>query len=530
MISTQQLSKNWQEWPAPAKIRFLERLQKESAPSPDAPIEWQDRVKVLFPKHFYREFSDPHRDIWDWASRITPGGYVPPFVAIWPRDRGKSTHAECLVADLGARSVRRSCLYISGTQDQADKHVSTIASILESDEIAKYYPEVGVPRMGKNGSRTWKRSTLQASNGFYLEAIGLNKAVRGQKIDWVRPDLLVFDDVDARHDTEAAVQKKIEIITSSILNAGDAETCVTLFVQNLIHEGSIATSLSKSPDEVGAADFLMGRQVSGPHPAVEGLNYKMEPGLNGTIKWVVTEGRSLWEGFDLDTVQREINRVGPTTFEVESQHDIAVDHPDALLSSAVFNATRVKDYPDLEVIYVGADPSGGTGACGIVPVGKAIVGNKYHGYTLGDWTSPYGMSSAKWAERILACFHAVGADAIVVERNFGGDMCKQTIRTAVLYGEPDEETGEPVVLVDGATVKIIEVVASRGKEVRAQPVASLYELGRAHQVGNNPLLEKQWTRWKPGTKPSPNGLDAEVWAYTKLGLTKSTRTASSWQG
>ena len=502
----------------------------DSAFALPCPKRWEDRVKVLFPNYFFRPFSDPHREIWDWSSQITLGGFSPPFVAIWPRDRGKSTHAECLVADLGARGVRQSCLYVSGTQDQADKHVATIATILESKEIATYFPEVGVPKQGKNGSRTWKRSVLRANNGFYLEAIGLNKAVRGQKVDWVRPDLLVFDDIDARHDTENAVAKKVEIITSSILEAGDAETCVTLFVQNLIHEGSIATALSKSPDEPGAATYLMGRQVSGPHPAVESLNYKMVEGKNGTIKWVVTEGKSLWEGFDLETVQKEINRVGPTTFMVESQHDITVDHPDALLSSVVFNATRVKDYPDLEVIYVGADPSGGTGACGIVPVGKARVGNRYHGYTLGDWTTPLGTSSATWAVRILACFHAVGADAIVVERNFGGDMCKQTIRAAVLLGEEDEETGIPEVLVDGSLVKIIEVTASRGKEVRAQPVAALYELGRAHQVGNNPLLEKQWTRWKPGTKPSPNGLDAEVWAYTRLGLTKSTRTASSWQG
>lgn len=467
--------------------------------------------------------------MWDWAADIELGEYLDPFIGIWPRDRGKSTHAECLVADLGAREKRQSCLYVCGTQDQADKHVATIATILESDEMTRYFPEVGIPQVGKNGSRTWKRSVLRAANGFYLEAIGLNKAIRGQKIDWVRPDLLVFDDVDARHDTEAAVEKKTEIITSSVLPSGDAKACITVFVQNLIHGGSIATQLGKSPAE-GGATFLMGRCISGPHPAAENLKYEMAAGEGGSIAWQVTEGSSLWEGFTLDTIQREINRVGPTTFELEFQHDIEGDDPDALLASQIFDATRVSDHPDLELIYVGVDPSGGAGICGIVPVGKATIGRFQHGYTLGDWSTPKGTGSAKWAVRALSCYNAVEADAIVVEKNFGGDMARQTIRTAVLYGDIDPETGLKEILVDGATVKIIEVNASRGKEVRAQPVASLYELGRAHQVGHNPRLEAQWTRWVPGTKPSPDGLDAEVWAYTKLGLTKKIREASSFQG
>ena len=61
----------------------------------------------------------------------------------------------------------------------------------------------------------WNRRIVQAANGFTVEAVGLNKAVRGQKIDWARPDLIIFDDIDEKHDTPEATKKKAEIITGS---------------------------------------------------------------------------------------------------------------------------------------------------------------------------------------------------------------------------------------------------------------------------------------------------------------------------
>src|SRR5690606_10318737 len=109
-----------------------------------------------------------------------------------------------------------------------------IARMLESDEVAKHYRNVGKPRVGKNGSRSWNRRTVTTASGFTVEAIGLNKAVRGQKIDWARPDLIILDDIDEKHDTELTTTKKAQVITDSILPAGSAN-CAVLFVQNLIH-------------------------------------------------------------------------------------------------------------------------------------------------------------------------------------------------------------------------------------------------------------------------------------------------------
>ena len=61
------------------------------------------------------------------------------------------------------------------------------------------------------------------------------------------------------------------------------------------------------------------------------------------------------------------------------------------------------------------------------------------------------------------------------------------------------------------------VVASRGKQIRAEPVASWYEQHRVHHVGEFPALEDQMTGWDPAESgPSPDRVDAYVWALTEL--------------
>lgn len=483
----------------------------QSQASAKVPPTWQARIRAMFKNYIWNEFSQPHIELWEWENAITLESNPDPFIAIWPRGRGKSTNGEMAAVDLGARDVRNYCLYVSETQDQADKHVETIRIMMESAEIAKYFPKIGKPKISKHGNKSWQRKRLTTENGYTVEAVGLDKAVRGHKIDWARPDLMVFDDIDNKDDKETAVKKKEDTITKSILPAG-SPNCAVLFLQNLIHRDSIATKLSRKPGEKDAADWLVNRIVSGPHQAVAGLKYEMKVSSNGRIKWKITKGTSLWKGWTNKDCEAELTRYGPRSFESESQHNIDADNPNALLSSEIMNATRVTSHPDLHKIYVGVDPAGGAGQCGIVAVGVARIGRQNHGYTIADFSTPLGTSSGEWGKEVLKCYHALKADAIVGEKNFGGDMVENTVRTAVI----EDNMGN--VILEGKHVPYIDVSASRGKEVRAQPVAALFERGIMHHVGHFPELQRQWTSWKPGTKPSPDRLDAEVWAVTQLGL------------
>lgn len=486
-------------------FRFGENQQKVAG----VPPAWRDRVPLLFSAYFWHPFSPPHEILWQWADDIAPNKSSRPFVGIWPRGRGKSTNAEALTADVGVRRVRNYTMYISGTQAQADKHVQTIARMLESKSIASAAADLARPKVSQNGNKTWNRRMLTTASGYTVEAVGLDKAVRGQKIDWARPDFLVFDDVDERHDSEATRQKKQEIITDSIIPAGASHAAV-LFMQNLIHSESIASALAKRPDEIGAAQYLLDRIISGPYAAVENLQYEQVQ-RRDVWRWEI-KGKSLWNGYTEAICEDEINRVGPLSYLRESQNEVDGDAENALMTAADFERTRVNSHPDLARIAVAVDPPGGATECGIVVVGKAKVGNDWHGYTLEDATQPKGVKPEAWALAVLQCYYRHNADVIFVERNYGGDMVKSTIRLTKWLDD------EGKVIVDGRTVKIEEVVATRGKVVRAEPVATLFQQGRGHNVGRFDALEKEWRQYVPGESDSPNRLDAMVWGYVGLEL------------
>lgn len=176
--------------------------------------------------------------------------------------------------------------------------------------------------------------------------------------------------------------------------------------------------------------------------------------------------------------------------------EIVIDLEGALVTHAMIEAGRVKVAPELRRIVVGVDPSGGTEAQGIVAAGLAPDG---HVYILADRTCT--LSPDGWGRRAVELYDALGADRVVAERNFGGDMVESTLRTV------------------RANLALRLVTASRGKHVRFEPVGALYEQGRLHHVGSFPELEDEVTAFTPNGyegNGSPNRADALVWAVLDL--------------
>lgn len=171
--------------------------------------------------------------------------------------------------------------------------------------------------------------------------------------------------------------------------------------------------------------------------------------------------------------------------------------PGAMYSPALIDRARVEFAPAMKRIVVGVDPSGGGDDIGIVAAGR---GYDDHCYTLADRSQPGHLGPRNWATEAVNLYHELEADAIAAERNFGGDMVLETIRTV-----------DP-------SVNVKMVTASRGKAVRAEPVASLMEDGRDHHVGHYPELEAQMTSWVQGDRNSPDRMDARVWTVTELML------------
>jgi predicted phage terminase large subunit-like protein len=164
--------------------------------------------------------------------------------------------------------------------------------------------------------------------------------------------------------------------------------------------------------------------------------------------------------------------------------------------------------PDLVRIVVGIDPAVTSGEAsdetGIIAAGK---GADRKGYVLADASGRYTPDG--WARRAVELADEMRAEAIIVETNNGGDMCKLVLENEL---ERRRNVGAPV------SVAVRGVTASRGKRTRAEPISQLYEQHRVIHVGPLPTLEDQCCTWVPDEGESPDRLDALVWALTELML------------
>lgn len=454
-----------------------------------SPTSWEERLRTLFPS-YVGEFADRHVEFWEWVNGLKKHVAPRPFVGIWPRGGGKSTSAELAVCDLGLRGVRKYCLYVRATQENADKSVANIATLLEKDSVSRAYPAHAERLLSKYGnSKGWRRNRLRTSGGFTVDAIGLDVAARGAKVDEHRPDLIILDDIDEKHDSGRLTKKKLDIIKNGILPAGTPDVAV-IAIQNLIIPNGIFSQLAD-----GRADFLVRRIVSGPHPAVVDMQTARVPDEEtGGTKDVIVGGEATWPGQDLGKCQSLLDLIGLASFIEECQNEVE-EREGALWTREIINGTRVGIAPTMKRIVVGVDPPGGRTECGIVIGG---VGHDNHGYVLADY-SLKGKPEV-WANRVVRAYHDHEADRIVAEKNFGGDMVESTIKAL------------------DSKVPVLVVTASRGKVVRAEPVSALYTDGRIHHVGTFPQLETEMTSWVPGDAESPNRMDALVWAITELML------------
>ena len=450
--------------------------------------DWRSWLRSHFLSAVSAPFGKRHVRLWEWFEALRPGVKPPPHVEIWPRGGAKSSTAELATARAGQRRSRRFTLYVSATQGQANKHVQAIAHRFEV---------LGIPRaVNRYGNSIgWRMDMLRVANGFNVLALGLDAAGRGVQLGDDRPDLIILDDVDERHDSEEAVAKKIATITESILPSGSTDAAV-LFVQNRIHDGSIATQLAEN-----TADFLHGREVF-EEPAVLGLVIEAEEQPDGSRRYRIASGEATWEGQDLATCERQLNEWGRGAFLREAQHETAETEDGLWDRKRDIDPHRRKqqDVPDLIRIGVAVDPnaSEGNDEAGIMVGGIARIGGVVHGFLLEDATVAGGPKA--WAQAAVDAYHRHDADVLVAEKNNGGDMVSVTIGTV--------PNAPPVKLV----------WASRGKVTRAEPVQKLYEDGRVHHVGVFVHLEHEQTHWKLG-QPSPNRLDAVVWLFTELMLT-----------
>lgn len=198
--------------------------------------------------------------------------------------------------------------------------------------------------------------------------------------------------------------------------------------------------------------------------------------------------------------------------------EMVEDVAGALWSWSMIEAAQLSVKPDfvdhLDRIVVAVDPPATAGPdadeCGIIVAGSMTGDGQLdpgRGFVITD-RSRGGLSPIEWAQRAVNAYHEFHADRIIVEVNQGGDM----VRSIVAQVDP--------------SVPVREVRATRGKYLRAEPVAALYEQGRVRHLARLPDLEDQMAHFTGTGGKSPDRLDALVWALTELMLVKKSGAPS----
>lgn len=186
----------------------------------------------------------------------------------------------------------------------------------------------------------------------------------------------------------------------------------------------------------------------------------------------------------------------------------------ALWTTSMLERCRVEAAPRLSRIVVAVDPAVSSGAasdeCGIVVAGVVSEGpvTEWRAYVLEDASVRGG--PLDWARAAVAAMQRHGAERLVAEVNQGGDLVESVIRQV-----------DPL-------VPFRALRAGRGKGLRAEPVAALYEQGRVHHLRGLGALEDQMCRMSVAGydgRGSPDRLDALVWAIHELVI----EPAASWR-
>ncbi len=184
--------------------------------------------------------------------------------------------------------------------------------------------------------------------------------------------------------------------------------------------------------------------------------------------------------------------------------EIVEETPGSLWTRALLERQRVDpaEAPgDFSEVVVAVDPPARSGRkadeCGIVVAGRSPDGRIF---VLADMTSQ-GDTPSGWAARVGAAYRGFGANRVVAEINNGGEMVAAVLRQA----EPH--------------LPVRSVTATRGKFLRAEPVAAAYERGLVFHAGVFAKLEDQLCALVPDfdrASGSPDRADALVWALSDL--------------
>lgn len=295
--------------------------------------DWRIWLKTLFPQFMRGQLAAYHGEYWTWLwdtlmakrrGEPLPDGNA--FMSIWARGCAKSTFARLAPIAEAALLGQGYGLYISGNQEQANKHLGSIETLLTSERMRYYYPQVSKPAVrNTDKNKAWNQKMLHTGSGYVLQAIGLDVGIRGANVDDMRITAQFIDDIDDRSDTILQSEQKMDKFLHSILPTKKPGT-IFICAQNLVLETGVINRIF-----TGEVPALANAHVSGPYVRVQNLKTEQRT-VKGRQRDFIIGGECTWPADSLEVCQEDIDTYTLMVFLRECQHQLAVDRSGLVLS------------------------------------------------------------------------------------------------------------------------------------------------------------------------------------------------------
>lgn len=415
-------------------------------------------------------------------------GDIKRLMVFEPPRHGKSELvSRRLPAFIFGKDPNASIISCSYSADLASRMNRDVQRIIEDPRYRALFPDTKLnsSNVRTNAEGSFLRNSdifeIVGYSGVYRSA-GVGGGITGMGCTYG----IIDDPIKNREEANSVTyrEKIKEWYTSTFYTRLEKDACILITLTRW-HEDDLAGWLIEQANSGGEQWIILSL------PAIaEGTLHPDDPRIEGDPLWP--------DKFNLGRLNAIRVVLGPYDWSALYQQS-PTPREGGLWKYDHINRNRVSTAPEtLTRVVVSIDPAATSSAesdeTGIIIAG---IGKDGDGYILSD--ASIRASPLEWATRAIASYHHYQADRIIGETNNGGEMIETTIRTV----DPK--------------VSYKAVHASRGKVTRAEPIASLYQQGRVHHVGQFPELEDQMCRWVPGEK-SPDRMDALVWALTELML------------
>lgn len=277
---------------------------------------YEEWLRALAPEYVPGDFAPYHREFWYWVVRI--GDTRPqPMIMCVPRGGAKTTSCQLALLWIACHGLRGYAIYVGEAQTAIEDKIAAVGELLVSGPVASVYPDVAQMYETSTGTkRDWRRSRIRTTSGFTLDAFGMDRALRGVKVEELRPGVIIIDDAEDYVDSPYMTQKRIDVLTRSIIPAA-APNAVIIYIQNKIFSDSIMAQLLDN-----RADFLGDRLTIGPVPQILDLDTETFENDEGRTQHRIKSGTPTWpEVLGIEVSNKQLEDEGLSAFLAERQHD-----------------------------------------------------------------------------------------------------------------------------------------------------------------------------------------------------------------